>query len=129
MKVRHRFRIVFAGKILRYLVHRAWPEKRYSGYKVFKAARLELQHELLHSGAFKLEHSVRIGCGYKLIHRLILVALKLLIRHMLSLFAYKFKRVAYYGKRPQPDEVHFQKPELLYYLLIELGRDYVVVSL
>ena len=98
-KIRYLIRMVLAGKILGYLVHWAGPEKRNPRDKVFKAAWPKLQHELLHSSGFKLEHAVRIGRGYHFVYAPVRIVLKLLIRHLFALLPYKIKRIAYYGKR------------------------------
>ena len=111
--VRNRIRVVFPADILGDEIHGAGAVKGNSRNDILKTLRLQFLHEVFHARAFQLENAVRFSRSQGRVH------CRIVVLHGFQADAFPaalFRHpqgVLDHGERPKPQEIHFQKPQLL----------------
>ena len=116
-------RTVLSPDILRDEVHGTRPVQRDPGDHILQALGLQLLHEAFHPGAFKLEHPVRTAGTQRIQHLPVIVIDLLHVQPDAGILLHHSDSVLNDRQRPEAQEIHLQKSQLLQGGHGELGRD------
>ena len=122
----HVVRMLLVVYVFRDRVHRTRSVKRYSRDYVLKAAWPEVLHEVGHSAALQLEHSLCISVRDELIYFRIVEIHGRKVNIYAMIRFYHAERVTYDSEVPESQEIHLEQSELLYGRHVELRRNALV---
>ena len=120
--------VFLAPDILGDEFHRARPVERDARYDILEAARLQLLHEILHAGAFKLEHALAPAAADHVHDRGVIVVDFGKVQRDRSVLIYKIYSVIDDRQRAKTEEVHLEQAKLFERSHRVLGRDRAVLS-
>ncbi|OQA00699.1 MAG: hypothetical protein BWY71_00651 [Planctomycetes bacterium ADurb.Bin412] len=116
---------VLAAVIIRNQRHRPRPVERIGRNQIFNPVRPHILQQIPHPVRFKLEHALRPAFRKKLQRlRIRQVDFIRLDVHPLAQL-HQLPRPLYRRKRPQPQKIHLQQPDLLHRRAVILGDDFL----
>ena len=124
----NRLRVILSPDVLGNEIHGAGPVQRDSRDDVLQIFRLQLLHEVLHAAAFQLEHALSLSRADGSIDCRIVIINLIHVDGLSRPLGRHAGRVLNHCQRPESQEIHLQKAQLLQGRHGKLGRDRAVRS-